>query len=626
MVPNEKRRLINSAHAQEALSSGVDIEILNAGMLRLFLRQDDDLADLKLSPSEFGLVASSVEFHNPLGILSTLADKPAMPSNPLTVKDALRGEHKMDWIAAMREELISLQDNNTFDDIEPPQDVKSLSTKWVFRTKLNADDSIRFKARLVVRGFLQKEGIDFDETYAPVATQTSFRLLVALAAKLGWRVQQLDVITAFLHPLIDKENLWVSIPQSTFELCQFKDIKQSVFRLRKALYGLRQSPRLWWATMDGVLLKLGLTRGQYDTNLYFSKAVIVLLYVDDTLIFDIAGSHLAMEYPGTPFLSEDAKALIASLMVNFKMKDLGPLKRFLGFDIERSDDGMTVCQESYINTIAARFEVTSTRPVVSPVAERSRIDITNCVDAELGADDKRTYQSLIGALLYAALGTRPDISYAVSALSRHCANPLSSHLTAARRAMRYLYTTRHLRLWYPGKSDGNSELNPMQIINGFCDSDWASNTVDRRSISGFIFLLGKSPICWKSKRQCIIALSTAEAELIACSEASREAMWLKLLITEIATLTSLGFGVRGPIKICCDNQSALKVIVKGTANPSARNKHIDIRHYHAREMQEQGIIKFEYVNTVDNLADVFTKGLSTVKHTQMCAMLGMINK
>lgn len=595
-----------------ALQNSVDINVISHGILRLLLNHNDSLADLNLSKEEHLLIAKSVEFSD---VVLHLED-------PLTLRDALRGPNRNDWIAAIREEMQSLQDNDTFDldDSNPiPSHLKALSTKWVFRHKVNADDTIRYKARLVVRGFLQKEGIDFDQTYAPVATQTSFRLLLVLAARLNWNVRQLDVITAFLNPKIDKENLWVSIPAGTFNHCPpFPN--GPVLRLKKALYGLRQSPRLWWATIDAAFISLGLTRGVYDTNIYFSKDFIVLLYVDDTLIFDL--------YPESG--NNSVARLIDTLMGMFKMKDLGRLKRFLGYNISYGENGtIYVSQTSYIASITSRHGLVSASAIESPVDEKNRIDISHCADKLLDEAGKQNYQSIVGALLYAALGTRADVCFAVAALSRHCANPFTSHMSAAKRVLRYLYTTRDLCLMYTkdvraplDERDPEASVSP---VTGYCDADWASNITDRRSISGYTFFIGKSLISWKAKRQTIVALSTAEAELIACTEASREGIWLKNLLSEVVSLTKITLpGSSCGIRIYCDNQSALKGIAKGTSNPSGRNKHIDIRYYHARDMAESKVIIFNYVNSADNLADIMTKGMPLKKHREMTVRLGIV--
>lgn len=259
------------------------------------------------------------------------------------------------------------------------------------------------------------------------------------------------------------------------------------------------------------------------------------------------------------------------------------------------------------------------RTTLSPIDDKNKIDIAHCVDNALDDREKQIYQSIVGALLYAALGTRPDIAFAVSALSRHCAHPISSNLTAARRVLQYLYTTRSFKLLYSASDNSGA------LLNGFCNADWASSVIDRRSISGFVFRFGNSLITWKLKRQTMVALSTAEAELIACSEASREAMWLKRLLHELVSGTSIDLpGFSDPINLFCNNQSALKSIAMGTTNPSSRNKHIDIKHYHARDMKEFGFITFSYVNTVDNLADVFTKGLPVKRHQELMKKMALM--
>lgn len=571
------------------------MEALIEGLHCLRFDEEASLKHLGLSSPETLCLLASVE-----------AEK---AETPTSFKAAVESGESDFWKEAMQQEVESLLENGTFDLQTSHNTSRSrpLSAKWVFTRKLNADDTTRYKARLVVRGCAQEEGVNFGATYAPVATQTTFRLLLALASIQGWPIQQLDVVTAFLHPKVDCDDIWVRIPEGIRKILKWPHA--AILRLEKALYGLRQSPRLWWQKIDEALRAMGLVRGENDTNVYFGKRIIVLLYVDDILIFDMTPKCNDATILGPKQITEKLTSL-------FKMKDLGPLRRFLGYEVTQYETGIKLSQQKYAETIVERYKAESSAPTFAPADDKLRIDHGYRVDQRLDEVETQRYQSIVGAMLYAALGTRPDIAFTVSALSRHCANPTKSHFTAARHLLRYINTTQDLSLVYPSKA-------PIEI-RGFCDADWGSSEIDRRSIGGYAFYLGNSLISWKAKRQTLRALSSVEAELMACSEATREATWLKSMLAEVMSYmgTSTGF-TDPPILIGCDNQGTLKLITKGVMNASSRTKHIELRHWHAREQQERGIVKFFYVNTKVNVADVLTKELHALRHGELIRMLNM---
>ena len=217
-------------------------------------------------------------------------------------------------------------------------------------------------------------------------------------------------------------------------------------------------------------------------------------------------------------------------------------------------------------------------------------------------------------MLYLALGSRPDISFAVSTLSRHCAKPLESHFTAVRYLLKYVKSTTKIGLIYPGQTQHNkANVDFIPKVRGYTYSDWASNQVDRRSIGGYAFFLESSLISWKAKRQTIVALSTVEAELMAASEGAREAVWLGNILEELQPNPEK----KPAVQIACDNQGTLSMITRGTLNTSGRSKHIDIRQHHARDLQIDKIVDFHYVNTVENVADALTKPLPLSRHSEL---------
>jgi hypothetical protein len=306
------------------------------------------------------------------------------------------------------------------------------------------------------------------------------------------------------------------------------------------------------------------------------------------------------------------------------MTDLGEARRFLGLEIGRTANGITLGQEDYINTIVRRFQLQNARDAVSPMDPHVDLDNPNCEDKQ--TKDQTLYQSMVGSLMYAALGTRPDISFCVAILSKYSAQPLQMHFTAAKRALRYLKKTSKYVLHFPssnGSISSNGSASSNGTIHGFTDSDWAGSTKTRKSVGGFVFQAsdGASPISWQAKSQTVVALSTLEAEYIACSNATREALWLKRLINDVLSAEKPPGPLLSTVPIKCDNQGALNLIDTGVVK--AKTKHIDVKFYHSHDEQEKGNVKFTYVPSRENLADLFTKPLPTTHHRELTRMCGL---
>jgi len=325
-----------------------------------------------------------------------------------------------------------------------------IGCQWIYRRKINLDGTTRYKARLVIKGCEQKAGIDYDETYAPVSKLTTFRLLLALAAQHGWNVDHMDVVTAFLNPKIDRDNICMSLPPG-IEWLETTTIKAESLVLCKALYGLKQAPRLWYEDIDGFLRSIGFNQSAEDPNLYLQPGVLLLLYVDDLLI----------AYNGI-----DGHQIKQLLHTKYKMSDLGPARRFLGIEIEKKEDGFCISQQAYIDTIIRRFGLLDAKPAKMPLDLQVDLNNPHCEDKSV---DPKEYLSIVGSLMYAALGSRPDIAFSVTALSRYNVQPLEMHLTAAKRVLRYLKATSNLCIHY--RRLPLSELSAV----GYTDSDWAGN-------------------------------------------------------------------------------------------------------------------------------------------------------
>ena len=348
--------------------------------------------------------------------------------DPPTYEAAMASPEASRWRQSMVEKWNSILENQTFkafeeggiltlvgtgqqgDQVTPltcPVEVKSIGSKCVYKKKRNPDGSTRYKSRLVIRGFQQIKGVDYGETYAPVSRLTNFRLVVTLAASYGWTIDHLDIVTAFLNPRIDRENMYMNLPPG-LEWLDPRFSPLSIVLLLKALYGLKQAPRLWYEDINRFLLSMGLTQSTTDPNLYLGQGVLLLLYVDDIIL-----AHM---------LPNGANTVKQQLLQKYKMTDLGLAKWFLGVEIDQNDDGISLCQGEYIQKVLCRLRMESCHNVLSPMDLNLWLSNTICEDKP--ASDRKRYLSMVGSLLYTTLGTQPDLSYCITALSRYNSTPL----------------------------------------------------------------------------------------------------------------------------------------------------------------------------------------------------------
>jgi len=361
-------------------------------------------------------------------------------ADPVSYQNAVRyprlGPNRSE---AIREELHSLHSNYTWDYIRPVEDVpsgvKPISSKWVFKTKQLSGGGIRYKARLVIRGYKQIPGVDFDETFTPVAKLSSLRMLLVLAAIHDWEIDQIDVVTAFLNPEVDGD-VYMAMPDGV----EAPAGGPWVCKLRKSLYGLKQAPRLWNEHIDNFLRSLGLLRSEYDPNVYISAAglipLILLLYVDDILLFSESAERVSQ--------------LKKLLHTKYKMTDLGPICQFLGLEIEcdRENWILYVHQSRYIHNVLATFGLSECNGHWIPQPTSNRLRRLDDTGKPLDENGKQKYQSIIGSLNWLMQGTRPDIPFTGSMLSKFLSAPSSKHLVAATYTLCYLRNTSDLAIQY----------------------------------------------------------------------------------------------------------------------------------------------------------------------------------
>ena len=515
-----------------------------------------------------------------------------VPKSPMCYQEATAGPDKEKWETAMKTELTSLRENDVWDLVELPVGKKVVGCKWVYKVKTGADGSVqRYKARLVAQGFTQKYGTDFDETFCPVVRQESLRLLMALSVQHGLTVHQIDVTTAFLNGKLEEE---VYMQQPNGFVCQGKE--KHVCKLKKSIYGLKQSPRCWNLTLDAYLKKLKFVQTASDPCIYYRRAggdiMYIGVYVDDIIL--AGGSVTQLE------------EIKRDLSQEFDIKDLGKLQYFLGMKVVQDEGSRSIWigQPAYAENLLKKHGMQDSKPTGTPVDVNAKLQpATNQADPVKQTE----YQSAVGSLMYLAVSTRPDIAFTVNILARFNSNPQKEHWTALKRVLRYLKGTLNHGILY--KQDGSDKCI------GYSDADWAGDTSDRKSTSGYIFMLSGGAISWSSRKQKCVALSTAEAEYVALSGAVQECIWLRQLEAE------LGSTSEGPTLILEDNQSAIAM----AKNPQfhGRAKHIDIRHHFVREQVALGNIRLDYCSTTEMTADMLTKGLNCERYCKLREKAGI---
>lgn len=524
---------------------------------------------------------------NPLNLLN--ASFAFCTQTPMTPKEALESDESNQWLEAMQSELKSLVDNNTWEVVELPNDRKAIKNKWVFAKKLNAAGStVKFKARLCAKGFSQREGIDYTETFAPVARYTSLRYILAVAAEMDLNLTQMDAVSAFLNgPL--KEDVYMEQPPN------FNDGTNRVCKLKKSIYGLKQSGRNWNQLLNKTLTNFGLTRTVSDQCVYVSRKsgsfMIVMIWVDDVLI-------------ACDKKSEENR-LREALEGSFKMKYLGDANVILGIRItrDRAKRTISIDQRHYIELILKRFGMEECNAIGTP------LDVNTKYSREMESSENQMsipYREAIGSLLFAAQVTRPDINFSVILLSRYCEKPKQAHWLAAKRIMRYLKGTIDRKLIFG--------ITRSEII-GYCDSDFAADIDDRKSTSGYVFVKNGAALSWQTKKQPVVALSTAEAEFNALAFASKEALWLQSLEYEILGKSD------DALQMYCDNKGAVDLAINN--NCSEKTKHIDIKLKFVHSKIVEKNLSLDHISTENMLADVLTKSLTKEKHQHCITAFGL---
>lgn len=493
------------------------------------------------------------------------------------------------WQAAMADEMESLVKNKTWNLAQLPPGKNLIDSKWIFKIKRNeAGGTDRYKARLVARGFSQRKGFDYENTYAPVARHTTLRVLLAIANQEGMHLHQLDVKTAFLNGSLEQE-IYMRLPEEFAA-------GNLVAKLQKSLYGLKQASRAWNSRFHEFVTSLGFKRCDVDNCLYTvnisGETVYLIIYVDDILI-------------ACRSLDKITK-LKDKLKMEFDMTDMNEVTTFLGLTIKRNkEEGvLEISQRKYLENLLTRFGMADCKPKQTPLA--AGVKLEKCSDPS--QHTTKPYRELIGCLTYATVTSRPDLCAAVNFFSAFQSCATDDHWNHAKRILRYIKGTLDLKLVYRRSDEGG-------IIDGYADSDWAGDICERKSSSGYVFRVHQATVSWSAQKQKSVALSSAEAEYVSLSVAVKEALWLQMLLQDFQV------NVSEPVIIREDNQACIRIAEDD--KPTKRLKHIDVRYHFVREEIQRRTIQLVYVPSEDQIADIMTKGLPKPQFEKLRSLLGL---
>lgn len=496
---------------------------------------------------------------------------------------------KNHWLKAVERELKSINENETWEIVKRPNDnIKILDTKWIFSFKsLEENELDKFKARLVVRGFAQDINKHYNDIYSPVARMETIRTLLIIGNEFKHHIQQLDVKTAFLNGILD-EDVYIYPPQGV--ICN----SDKVLKLKKSLYGLKQSSKCWNDKINTYLISIGFYRSENDYCLYISDCkndkIYLLIYVDDIIL---SGVNL-----------EKINKVKCQLMSEFKMKDKGILKHFLGLaiDYDREEGILKLNQSRYAESILKRFEMENCKSSLVPIDPKLKLNV--CTDPKNLTT--KPFRELIGSLMYLMLGTRPDICFSVNFFSRFQDKATDEIWGYLKRVLRYLRGNTNVCLIY--------HRNQSKELCCYVDADWGNDTIDRKSITGFVFKLYNNTVMWCTRKQKCVSLSTTEAELIALCSSVCEGLWLRKLLFDF----DINFNV---ITYFEDNQGCIALIRNPCNN--RRVKHIELKFNFVCDYVKSGNINIIYIESSKQQADILTKGLQGPSFLKFRDLLGL---
>ncbi|GJU52630.1 putative RNA-directed DNA polymerase [Tanacetum coccineum] len=520
---------------------------------------------------------------------------------PANYKTAMLDPDKVIWQGAMDEEMNSMKVNEVWTEVDPPPNAKIVRSKWIFKKKTDMDGKVHtYKARLVAKGCTQTYGVDYEETFSPVADIRAIRILIAIAAYYDYEIWQMDVKTAFLNGRLD-EDIYMEQPEGYVN----PKYPNRVCKLQRSIYGLKQASRQWNKRFDEEIKRFGFTQNRDEPCVYRkasgSNVVFLILYVDDILIM---GNNI-------PRLKE-VKDYLGKC---FSMKDLGEAAYILGIKIyrDRSLRLIGLNQSAYIDKILKKFSMQNSKKGFIPMEVKHDLSNEMCAssDEEKAYMKKVPYASAVGSIMYAVRCTRPDVAFAQNLVSRYQQNPGKLHWVAVKHILKYLRNTKDMFLVYGGNPDTELE------VTGFCDASWQCDKDDTKSQTGYVFVVNGGAVDWKSKKQTTIAMHATQSEYMAASEAAMEAVWIRKFVGDLGVMPS----INKPINMYCDNSAAITFANEPGVMKGAR--HFLRRYHYVREQVESGEIKLIKVHTDKNLADAFTKALPRGKVNEHANGIGL---
>ena len=492
-------------------------------------------------------------------------------------------EQRQKWRDAIRKELRDMTNRGVFRKVKRasmPQGKRCVKNKWVFKVKRNGV----FRARLVACGYSQIPGVDFQEHFAPVVNDTSYRIMIATMMLMGLKAKIVDIETAFLHGNLEEE-IYMDAPEG------IGATEDEVVKLEQTIYGLVQSARQFWKKLRDVLKSIGFEGGDIDPCLLFKRTkdglVLIGLYVDDLLII---GSE------------QDMDVVIKDIEKHFKIKIEGDLKDYLSCEIRFSKDGKQawIGQPHLIKKMEKLFqeEISGKLECQTPGTPGFTIIRDESVE-RVSKGQQSKYRTGVGMLLFLIKHSRPDIANCTRELSKVLDGATVSAYKEMIRVIKFVVSTKEWGLKFcPKFEDGKKWTLTM-----YTDSDYGGDKETRISVTGYILFFMGVPIIWKSKSQRSITLSSSEAEYVALSEAAKDIKFAYQL------LKSIGIEVTLPITVRVDNVGA--IFMSENTSTSGRTKHVDIRYRYVNEMVLDGFLRIVFVKTKDNVADVFTKNVTS---------------
>ena len=502
-------------------------------------------------------------------------------SDPGTIRDCENSPDKEKWRKARLAEIANMKSLNVWEEIEKKEMImpspKPITLKWVFKRKRDGSGKVvRFKARLVARGFTQT---DFSATFSPVIRLSTLRLMLAYFGSKGWVIEQIDITAAFLHADLPKPVFAYPPPGM--------NLPNKLLRLHKAIYGLKDACRLWYETLAEFLVRMGFTKCPFDPCLFSMQTeegkVFVTVFVDDILIIgksshrvEIVKSVILKKFPGT---------------------NLGKISHLLKMNViyEQESKVVVIHLAQYIDQLLLQCGMSNCKPVSTPMDPG--FDSNNDTLSS-GGDIDEPYKSLLGGLMYLSLAARPDITFAVSKLARYASKPKLAHWKALKRILRYLAGTKDLKLRLGAVGDEPKVLT-------FVDSDYAADTEDRKSTTGYGITLGLGLIVWRTVKQSAVALSTCEAEYMALGSAVADGLFLNRVYNWIARDEKKSGNII--MRVFCDNQGAIYTGSGPMIN--RRVKHVEVKYHFVKDYIRRGDVEVMHISGVENLADSFTKPL-----------------